>query len=79
MKKMIKASAYTDAAMKSRARKILSAASDLFDLLDSTNEAVFEEYGLQPLYDELNDTVYAMAHQLHSTDPLYDKEYQDFM
>ena len=79
MKRTIKASdMYIDASIKSRVRKILKLADQLFDLLESTSEEVFEEYDLQPLYDELNDTIYDMAHKLRSTDPLYDSEYRDF-
>ena len=76
MKKMIKASrtVYSDAAIKARGRKILAKADELFDLLDSSSEDVFEEYELNALYEELNSAIYEMAHKLSKTDPLYNDE-----
>lgn len=62
MKKMIKVTAATSSS--ARAKAILDLASELFDLLDDTSEEIFQEYSLQPLYDELNETVYDLAHQL---------------
>lgn len=66
MKKMIKAPSVITAATSSsaRAKAILDLASELFDVLDDTSEEIFEEYDLQPLYDELNETVYTMAHKI---------------
>lgn len=62
MKKMIKVTAATSDS--ARAKAILDLATKLFDLLDDTSEEIFEKYDLQPLYDELNETVYDMAHQI---------------
>lgn len=67
MKRQIKSAqsmVYMNASKKARARKILDLATQLFDLLDSTPDEVISEYDLQPLYDELNETVYDMAHRL---------------
>lgn len=74
MKRQIKSTesiVYMNASKKAKARKILNLASQLFDLLDDSPEEVFNEYDLQPLYDELNETIYDMAHKLRKTDPLY--------
>lgn len=62
MKKMIKVTAATSGS--ARAKAILKLATKLFDLLDDTSEEIFQKYDLQPLYDELNETVYNMAHQI---------------
>ena len=74
MKRQIKSTesvVYMNASKKARARKILNLADQLFDLLDSTPDEVINEYDLQPLYDELNEAIYDMAHRLGKTDPLY--------
>ncbi len=52
------------ASKKAKARKVLDLATQLFDVLDDAPEELFEEYGLQPLYDELNEVVYDMAHRI---------------
>lgn len=66
MKKMIKAESIVrnNATNNSRAKTILDKATELFGILDDTDEEVFEKYDLQPLYDELNETIYDMAHKL---------------
>lgn len=67
MKRQIKSTesvVYMNASKKARARKILNLADQLFDLLDSTPDEVINEYDLQPLYDELNEVIYDMAHRL---------------
>lgn len=66
MKKIIKGHRVVTAATSGSARAIaiLYLATKLFDLLDDTSEEIFQEYDLQPLYDELNETVYNMAHRL---------------
>ena len=77
MKKVIKASRkiYDKAFKEARARKILNAADALFDILDDTPVEILDQYDLKPLYAELNDTIYDLAHALRNDDLSSDYEY----
>lgn len=67
MKRQVKSAdsiVHLGASKKAKARKILNLATQLFDELDDASEEIFNEYDLQPLYDELNEVVYDMAHRI---------------
>lgn len=61
MKKVIKASTSTYEMADRRARKILTAAKALLDVMDESPDRFIESNDLAPLYEELIDTIPALS------------------
>lgn len=66
MKKIIRASSAYNT--KYIAERIIIKAKELRDMMDYCPEEVINEFSLNPLYEELNDTIFEVSHQLDPFD-----------